>query len=169
MHHDGAASTASGNGTSPSVENREAKADRPPANGSSNGYGNGKGHGNGHGYSDGHNENAHGNGHANGKANGHTNGKANGNGNGYYRTVSINLQESSDADEDVQLLNDVKKLLLEYPGSDHVNLTIQTQQGQLRMEWPLVSTSYCEALQTSLDGLLGQGSVRVEDVRPNGN
>ena len=165
MHHGGAASTASGNGTSPSVANREAKADRPPANGSSNGYGNGKGHGN----SNGHNENAHGNGHANGKANGHTNGKANGNGNGYYRTVSINLQESSDADEDVQLLNDVKKLLLEYPGSDHVNLTIQTQQGQLRMEWPLVSTSYCEALQTSLDGLLGQGSVRVEDVRPDGN
>ena len=136
------------------------------SNGGANGYANGKSNGSGNG-----NGKANGNGHAQGKSNGNgqSNGSTNGNGNGHSRTVLINLHESSDAEEDVQLLNDVKKLLLEYPGSDHVNLTIQTQQGQLRMEWPLVTTTYCEDLQTSLDSLLGQGAVRVEDARPNGN
>ena len=157
---------------------------RPSING--NGNSNGKGHANGYNSAktngtaqatgrangNGHsNGKANGNGHSNGKANGngHGNGNGNSNGNGYHRTVLINLQESPDSDEDVQLLNDVKKVLLEYPGSDHVNLTIQTPQGQLRMEWPLVTTTYCEDLQTSLEHLLGQGAVQVEDPRPNGN
>ncbi len=113
------------------------------------------------------------NGHVTGNGRGNGNGKSNGhsneNGNGYSRTVFISLHESADSGEDVQTLNDVKKLLLEYPGSDHVNLTIQTEQGQLRMDWPLVNTSYCEDLQTSLDELLGDGAVYVEDTRPNGN
>ena len=148
------------------------------ANGKSNGTGyskgrsngaataNGKSNGNGYANGNGHNN---GNGHSNGKVNGSGNGVANGNGNGHYRTVLINLRESTDGDEDVQLLNDVKKLLLEYPGADHVNLTIETPQGQLRMEWPLVSTSYCDGLQASLEEILGPGSVQVEDVHSNGS
>ena len=128
------------------------KAD-PLAN---NGHGNGNGRGNGNSY-------------AKGNGNGKSNGHSNGNGNGYSRTVFISLHESVDSGEDVQTLNDVKKLLLEYPGSDHVNLTIQTEQGQLRMDWPLVNTSYCEDLQTALDELLGAGAVYVADTRPNGN
>ena len=129
----------------------------PPAG---NGHVTGNGRGNGNSYAKGN-----GSGSGNGKSNGHSNG----NGNGYSRTVFISLHESADSGEDVQTLNDVKKLLLEYPGSDHVNLTIQTEQGQLRMDWPLVNTSYCEDLQTSLDELLGDGAVYVADTRPNGN
>ena len=132
--------------------------------GNGNSYPKGNGHGNGNGKSSA-NGNENGSGNGNGKSNGHSNG----NGKGYSRTVFISLHESADSGEDVQTLNDVKKLLLEYPGSDHVNLTIQTEQGQLRMDWPLVNTCYCEDLQTSLDELLGDGAVYVADTRPNGN
>ena len=140
------------------------KADPPAGNGQVTG----NGRGNGNSYAKG-NGNGHSNGNGNGSGNGKSNGHSNGNGNGYSRTVFISLHESADSGEDVQTLNDVKKLLLEYPGSDHVNLTIQTEQGQLRMDWPLVNTRYCEDLQTSLDELLGDGAVYVADTRPNGN
>ena len=161
--------TNEGTTTEPSSSNSSANGPAHARN-NGNGYSNGKSNGNGHanGKSNGYaNGKANGNGHGNGHSNGNGNGKVNGN--GYHRTVLISLQESTDGDEDVQLLNDVKKLLLEYPGSDHVNLTIQTPSGQLRMEWPLVTTTYCEDLLTSLEGLLGQGAVQIEDAPPNGN
>ena len=165
--------TAPLNGTTVMAAGEQAKSERPSGgvrtSGNHNGKSNGNGYSNGNGHANG-NGKSNGNGHSTNGHNGNgQNGKANGNGNGHYRTVFISLHESADSDEDVQRLNDVKKLLLEYPGADHVNLTIQTQQGPLHMDWPLINTNYCDDLHTSLDQLLGTGAVQVEDTRPNGN
>ena len=131
-----------------------------------------KNDGNGNGY----------NGNGNGNGNGH---KKNGNGNGSKPTehnvsekkaqmttgnnfpvepqkvVRLAVTESEDASYDAHLLREVIGVLLEFPGRDRVNLDIRTGEKVVRMDLPVVSTGYCEALQVRLEELLGPDTVAV--------
>ena len=69
--------------------------------------------------------------------------------------------ESDDPTEDAHLLREVIGVLLEYPGTDRVNLEIHTGGGRVVRELPVVSTGYCEELCQRLGTLLGPDRVRL--------
>ena len=79
------------------------------------------------------------------------------------RTVSLGVTESDDPTEDAHLLREAIGILLEYPGTDRVNLEIHTGGGRVVMELPVVSTGYCEDLSQRLVKLLGPDTVRLQD------
>ena len=79
------------------------------------------------------------------------------------RTVSLGVTESDDPTGDAHLLREVIGVLLEYPGTDRVNLDIHTGGGRVVMELPVVSTGYCEDLCQRLGTLLGPDRVQLQD------
>ena len=75
----------------------------------------------------------------------------------------INLTETDHPEDDTQLLRQVLSLLLEYPGTDSVDLVIFSQGTRYRMQMPIVKTSYCPELGHRLAELLGtQNAVTVQ-------
>ena len=84
-------------------------------------------------------------------------------GNGRAATVLLCVQESEDAAEDAHLLREAVRTLLEYPGSDRVQLAISTGGKRVLMELPVITTGYTPELRERLEGMLGTGSVQVED------
>ena len=75
----------------------------------------------------------------------------------------MGVTESDDPTEDAHLLREAIGVLLEYPGTDRVNLEIHTGGGRVVMELPVVSTGYCEDLCQRLVTLLGPDRVRLQD------
>ena len=77
------------------------------------------------------------------------------------KVVRLAVTESEDPSRDAHLLREVIGVLLEYPGRDRVNLDIRTSERLVRMDLPVVSTGYCEALHSRLEDLLGSDTVAV--------
>ncbi len=78
-----------------------------------------------------------------------------------HRVVSLEVNESEDTASDANLLREVIGVLLEYPGTDRVNLGIRTGGRKVLMELPVVSTGYCEGLCQRLESLLGPNAVAL--------
>jgi len=76
-------------------------------------------------------------------------------------SVMICVKESHDAEEDTHRLREAVRTLLEYPGSDRVQLEISTGGKRVLMDLPVVSTGYTPELRQRLEELLGVGSVQV--------
>ena len=79
------------------------------------------------------------------------------------RTVSLGVTETNDPHADAHLLREVVGLLLEYPGSDRINLKIHTGGHRVVMEMPMVNTGFCPVLQERLETLLGFDTVHLND------
>ena len=63
------------------------------------------------------------------------------------------------------MLEDVKRLLLEYRGDDEVNLEIATKGHIITLEWPMVRVNACAELEQQLQDLLGSsGQVSIQGV-----
>ena len=63
------------------------------------------------------------------------------------------------------VLDDVKRLLLGYLGSDDVALEIETESTVVVMDWNPVKVDACEELQTNLNNILGDsGHVSVQSL-----
>jgi hypothetical protein len=83
--------------------------------------------------------------------------------------VVIRLVESGQAGQDAQLLQDVLRACLEFPGGDRVQLEIRTNGKRVLMDVPIVTTSYGPELHQRLDLMLGPGRVAVAEGAKNGN
>ena len=79
------------------------------------------------------------------------------------RIVSLGVTETSDPQADAHLMREVVGLLLEYPGSDRINLKIRTGGHRVVMELPMVNTKYCPVLHERLETLLGCDTVHLND------
>jgi len=77
------------------------------------------------------------------------------------KVVCLTVTETDDPSRDAHLLREVIGVLLEYPGRDRVNLDIRTGEKRVRMDLPVVSTSYCDGMHTRLEELLGPDTVAV--------
>ena len=77
------------------------------------------------------------------------------------KVVLLAITETDDSGRDAHLLREVIGVLLEYPGRDRVNLEIRTGEKRVRMDLPVVSTSYSDGLHTRLEELLGPDTVVV--------
>ena len=77
--------------------------------------------------------------------------------------LNLRMRESDDPVNDQMVLDDVKRLLLEYSGSDQVMLEIATQGNIYRLEWSAIQVDACDELRDRLQEILtGSGSVSVQ-------
>jgi DNA polymerase-3 subunit alpha len=70
------------------------------------------------------------------------------------RKLLINMTETDRPDEDQMLLREVLQTLLDYPGTDAVDLLITSQGRNWRLEMPIITTGFCPALETRIHDLL---------------
>ena len=81
-------------------------------------------------------------------------------------TLVMTAVETSDGEEDAHLLREAVRLVLEYQGTDRVNLEIATNGKRVLMDLPMLSTGYCPELHRRVEELLGPGSVRLDVTQP---
>jgi len=85
------------------------------------------------------------------------------NGNGHANhNVLIRLTETESPESDAQLLHEVLRTVLEFPGQDRVYLDIATDGTSVKLEMEQITTGFCDDLQTQIQSLLGGSSVTVE-------
>ena len=79
------------------------------------------------------------------------------------RRLNLRIRETGQSAHDQNLLDDVKRLLLEHRGEDQVTLQIVTQGRVVTLEWSLVRVEASPELEQRLQELLGAvGQVSVE-------
>ena len=79
--------------------------------------------------------------------------------------LNLRIRESDDPVNDQMVLDDVKRLLLEYSGTDQVMLEIAAQGHIYRLEWSAIQVDACDELRDRLQGVLSEsGSVSVQPV-----
>jgi hypothetical protein len=65
--------------------------------------------------------------------------------------------------DDQMMLDDLKRILLEYTGTDEVTLEISADGHIYRMEWPPIRVTASDELAGKLNQVLGEsGSVMLE-------
>ena len=80
------------------------------------------------------------------------------------RCLSVRIRETDQPVEDGQLLDDVRRLLLEHRGADDVHLQIVTQSRIVTLDWSPVKVSVSPELEQGLRDLVGgPDGVWVED------
>jgi hypothetical protein len=79
--------------------------------------------------------------------------------------LNLRIVETDRVADDQLLLDDIKRLLLEYAGQDEVSLEIAAQGQVFRLEWSMVKVDANEDLTVRLQDLLGDsGEVTVESL-----
>jgi DNA polymerase-3 subunit alpha len=79
------------------------------------------------------------------------------------RRLIIAINQSDKEEEDISLLNQVKGTLSRYPGKDKVHITISTPEETVNLKMPH-SINYCTELDEELVRILGNNSLRLEDI-----
>ena len=94
----------------------------------------------------------------------HANGKGQENGAHAVSTQKlwIRLEETSNPGQDENLLREVVKMLLNYPGDCPVALKINTNGRLVRVDLPLASVSYCQELHDDLTEMVGESGIEME-------
>jgi DNA polymerase-3 subunit alpha len=81
------------------------------------------------------------------------------------RKLLINMTETDRPDEDQMLLREVLQTLLDYPGTDAVDLLITSEGRNWRLEMPIITTGFCPALETRIYDLLGRAdAITIADA-----
>jgi DNA polymerase-3 subunit alpha len=91
---------------------------------------------------------------------------SNGNGND-ARRITVSLTQTTDADADVTLLNEVLAALQEQAGPDNVQLRIVNGAGPVLMKLP-IKTEYNRDLKNRLAELVGNANVTIEPAAGTG-
>lgn len=79
------------------------------------------------------------------------------------RTLIISISQTDKAEEDAGRLHQVREVLSRYPGQDTVQLTIVSTEETINLELPN-TTSYCPELAQEINRILGDNSLRLEEV-----
>jgi hypothetical protein len=85
---------------------------------------------------------------------------------GGERSLTLRIRETDQPQQDRRLLDDIRRLLLEYRGEDPVSLEIAVEGRVVTLEWPLVSVNICGPLENGLRELLGQDGHMIVKERP---
>ncbi len=78
------------------------------------------------------------------------------------RHLIINLNQTENAEEDVDLLHRVIGVLQNYPGQDKVSFAVTTEDETTDLEMPEMTVDYCPELASELGNVLGEGNLRLE-------
>jgi DNA polymerase-3 subunit alpha len=78
------------------------------------------------------------------------------------RHVMINVNQSGDADRDVEYLRRIVDILKSYPGREKVSLTVLSDGEETNLEMPNITVDYCPELAGELSEMVGEGNLRLE-------
>ncbi len=81
--------------------------------------------------------------------------------------LNLLIRESANEIDDKLLLDDIKRLLLEFSGPDEVSLEIAAGGQVYRLDWPLVRVRASDELQGRLGDLLGESGRAVVESLAN--
>ena len=80
------------------------------------------------------------------------------------QALTLRIHETGNSDQDHRLLDEVRRLLLEYRGEDPISLEIALDGSIVTLDWPLVRVNICPPLEQALHELLGSaGRFLVEE------
>ncbi|MDH5781400.1 MAG: DNA polymerase III subunit alpha, partial [Dehalococcoidia bacterium] len=85
-----------------------------------------------------------------------------GGGEGERRHLIINLNQTGNAEKDIECLRKVIGILQSYPGHDTVSLSIMGGDEPTNLDMPEVTINYCPELASELSNILGKGILRLE-------
>ncbi|GAI26722.1 unnamed protein product, partial [marine sediment metagenome] len=72
------------------------------------------------------------------------------------------LNQTGNAEEDIECLRKVISILHNYPGQDRVSLAIIVEDETTNLDMPEVTINYCPELASELSNILGEGNLRFE-------
>ena len=79
------------------------------------------------------------------------------------RRLMLRLRETDRPDDDRRLLDDARRMLLEFRGEDEVSLEVSIDGQVVTLEWPILKVRICEELEQGLRQVLGSGGrIAVE-------
>ena len=79
------------------------------------------------------------------------------------------MTETDRPEEDQMLLREVLQSLLDYPGTDAVDLLITSEGRNWRLEMPIITTGFCTALESRIQELLGRpDAITIAEAMPIG-
>jgi hypothetical protein len=76
--------------------------------------------------------------------------------------VMIDVNQSGDAEKDVECLRRIVDILRCYPGQDRVSLIVLGDGEMTNLEMPNTMVNYCPELAGELAEIVGQGNLRLE-------
>jgi DNA polymerase-3 subunit alpha len=79
-----------------------------------------------------------------------------------HRHVMIDVNQSGDAEKDVECLHRIVDILKSYPGQDRVSLALVGDGETANLEMPNITVNYCSELARELSEIVGEGNFRLE-------
>jgi DNA polymerase-3 subunit alpha len=77
------------------------------------------------------------------------------------RHVMIDVNQSGDAEKDVECLHRIVDILKSYPGQDRVSLAVVGDGEITNLEMPNMTIDYCPQLAGELSEIVGEGNIRL--------
>ena len=78
------------------------------------------------------------------------------------RHVMIDINQSDDAEKDIERLRTIMDILKSYPGQDRVSLAVVGDGEITNLDVPALTVNYCPELAGELGDILGKGNIRLE-------
>jgi DNA polymerase-3 subunit alpha len=78
-----------------------------------------------------------------------------------HRHVTIDVNQSGDADKDVEFLRMIVDVLKSYPGDDKVSLAVVGDGETTNLDMPDMTVDYCSELVSELSDIVGEGNLRL--------
>jgi DNA polymerase-3 subunit alpha len=78
------------------------------------------------------------------------------------RHVLIDVNQSGDADKDIECLHKIMDILKSYPGQDRVYLAVVSDGEVTNLEMPNITINYCPELAGELSEIVGESNFRLE-------
>jgi DNA polymerase-3 subunit alpha len=78
------------------------------------------------------------------------------------RHVMIDINQSGEADKDIERLHRIMNILKSYPGQDRVTLAIVSDDYVTNLEIPETKVNYCPELMSELSDVVVEGNIRLE-------
>ena len=83
------------------------------------------------------------------------------------RRLRLRIRETDDTEGDQDRLEEVRRLLLEFPGQDEVGLEVASNGQVVTLAWDVVRVGLCDELEQGIRAIIGEaGMVSVEDKSP---
>ncbi len=74
----------------------------------------------------------------------------------------IDINQTGEAEKDVECLHKVMDILKTYPGQDEVSLAVVSGDEKTTLEIPQITVNYCPELASELSNILGESNLRLE-------
>ncbi|NWF77283.1 MAG: DNA polymerase III subunit alpha [Chloroflexi bacterium] len=78
------------------------------------------------------------------------------------RHVMIDINQSDDAEKDIERLQKIMNILKNYPGQDKVSLAVVSDDEVTNLEIPETTIDYCPELARELSKIVGESNLRLE-------